>query len=191
MNRIVEADKKVLDKATQMSRITRKSYRPRVSDRTMVDTPYNRQGLHCFQDRVASSSPENRTTKMENKINQVVRGTPEPSVSRGRSGGWKSRNFSQLPVAGKIFLLTFPFIGEAVNYSFDFAGDLTCIGSTPFQKPLEEPPAQPLIPQHASWALSAFREDYFPNLITIVCSIPCVSSLHQLSITARNSSSVP
>jgi hypothetical protein len=34
---IVEADKKVLDKLTQMSRITRNSYRPRASDRTMVD----------------------------------------------------------------------------------------------------------------------------------------------------------
>ena len=97
-------------------RITRKSYRPRVSDRTMVDTSYNRQGLHRFQDRVASSPPENRTTnKMENKINQAVRGTPEPSVSRGRSGGWKSRNFSQLPVGGEIFLLTFPFIEQAVT----------------------------------------------------------------------------
>ena len=30
------ADKKVLDKLTQMSRITRNSYRPRASDRTMV-----------------------------------------------------------------------------------------------------------------------------------------------------------
>src|SRR5215469_1892651 len=50
-------------------RITRKSYRPRVSDRTIVDTPYNRQGLRSFQDRVASSSSEKRATKME-KQNQ-------------------------------------------------------------------------------------------------------------------------
>ena len=80
----------------------------------MVDTPYNRQGLHSFQDRVASSPPENRTTKMENKINQAVRGTPQPSVSRARRG-WKSRNFSQLPVEGEIFFLTFPFIEQAIT----------------------------------------------------------------------------
>jgi hypothetical protein len=79
----------------------------------MVDTPYNRQGLHSFQGRMALSPPENRITKMENKINQAVRGTPEPSVSHGRRG-WKSRNFSQLPVEAEIFLLTFPFIEQAI-----------------------------------------------------------------------------
>jgi hypothetical protein len=28
--------------------------------------------------------------------------------------GWKSRNFSQLPVEGEIFFLTFPFIDQAI-----------------------------------------------------------------------------
>jgi len=70
-------------------------------------------GLAQFQDRVALSPPENRATKMENKINQAVRGTQEPSVFR-RRWGWKSSNFSQLPVEGEIFSLTFPFIEQAI-----------------------------------------------------------------------------
>jgi hypothetical protein len=49
---------------------------------------------------------------MENKINQALRGTAEPSVFR-RGGGWKSSNFSQLPVEGQIFSLTFPLIEQA------------------------------------------------------------------------------
>jgi hypothetical protein len=50
---------------------------------------------------------------MENKINQAVRGTSEPSVFRG-CRGWKSSNFSPLPVEGEIFCLTFPFIEQAI-----------------------------------------------------------------------------
>ena len=49
---------------------------------------------------------------MGNKINQAVRGTPEPSVFHGRRG-WKSSNSSPLPAEGEIFSLTFPFIEQA------------------------------------------------------------------------------
>jgi hypothetical protein len=129
--------KKTLDKIIQMSRITRKSYRPRVSDRTMVDTPYNPLGLAQFQDRVAMSPSENRVTKMENKINKAVRGAQEPSVFRGR-WGWKSSNFSQLPVEGKIFSLTFPFIEQRQR-------------SKPRPHHLRAPPGAPLTPYGSSF----------------------------------------
>jgi hypothetical protein len=78
----------------------------------MVDTPYNRR-LVQFHDREASSLPEERATKMENKIIQAVRGTSERSVFHVPRG-WKSSNCSPLPVEGEIFFLTFPFIDQAI-----------------------------------------------------------------------------
>jgi hypothetical protein len=95
------------------SRTTRKSTRPRASDRSMVDTPYNHR-LAQFHERVASSPPEERPAKMENNINQTVRGTPGPSVFHARRG-WKSSNLSPLPVEGGIFSLTFPLIDQALT----------------------------------------------------------------------------
>jgi len=61
---------------------------------------------------------------MENKINQAVRGTQEPSVFR-RRWGWKSSNFSQLPVEGEIFSLTFPFIEQAFSQLCAFSSPVS------------------------------------------------------------------
>jgi hypothetical protein len=64
---------------------------------------------------------------MENKINQAVRGTQEPSVFRGRRG-CKSSNFSRLPVEGEIFSLTFPFIEHAivlVTFDYELSRDVS------------------------------------------------------------------
>jgi hypothetical protein len=50
---------------------------------------------------------------MENKINQAVRGTPEPCVLHRRKGLEVKQLFSPLPVEGEVFFLTFPFIEQA------------------------------------------------------------------------------
>jgi len=69
-------------------------------------------GLPSFTTDWRRSRPEDRATKMENKINQAVRGTPAPSVFHARRG-WKSSNLSPLPVEGGMFSLTFPLIDQA------------------------------------------------------------------------------
>jgi hypothetical protein len=97
-----------------------------------TDAPYNRR-LAQFQDRVASSRPEDRATKMENKINQAVRGTPEPCVLHRRKGLEVKQLFSPLPVEGEVFFLTFPFIEQAItrfdpaNRDFDRNRELSLV----------------------------------------------------------------
>ena len=85
-----------------------------------TDTPYNRPGLHSFQDRVASSPPENGTNKMENKINQAVRGTPEPSVSRSRSGGLEAKKLFPTSGRGRNISLDIPLYRTGVRTSLRF-----------------------------------------------------------------------
>ena len=87
------------------SRITRKSYRPRASDRTMVDTLQPRC-LSCFRIR---------KRRHENRMNPDKTKTPKPSQ---QGMGWKAqRTLPLLPVAGEIFLLTFPSYRTAFGAS--------------------------------------------------------------------------
>src|SRR5215475_12743821 len=79
-------------------RTTRKSYRPRVSDRTMVGTSPPR----CLP------APETDERRHHNRMNPPRTRTPRASQ---HEMGWKApRTFPLLPVAGEFFLLTFPFI---------------------------------------------------------------------------------
>src|ERR1700751_4024697 len=99
----------------------------------MVDTPYNRR-LVQFHDREASSLPEQRATKMENKIIQAVRGTSERSVFHVPRG-WKSSNCSPLPVEGEVFSLTFPFIDQAMSLRTLSMSDMGFYRQSPFAAP--------------------------------------------------------
>src|SRR5215475_2373560 len=79
-------------------RITTKSYRPRASDRTMVDTiqPYS-----------LSSFRTDKKRRHDHTMNRPRSKNPRASQ---HYLGWKApRIFSLLPVAGEVFLLTFPF----------------------------------------------------------------------------------
>jgi len=79
-------------------RITRKSYRPRASDRTMVDT-FQPRSLSCFR---------TRERRHDNEMNLEKEKVPRDSQ---HDMGWKAqRRFSLLPVAGDLFSLTLPFI---------------------------------------------------------------------------------
>src|SRR5215472_9696807 len=95
-------------------RITRKSYRPRVSDRTMVDTPYNRQGLHSFKIEWRCRHQNTRASEMEKENQRRWSGAAQNQASVIARRGWKSSNCSSLPVGGEIFSLTFPFIEQAI-----------------------------------------------------------------------------
>src|SRR5580704_5996554 len=79
-------------------RITRKSYRPRASDRTMV-------GIFCNR---TACRIRNRRRRHDRNMNRRNKRTPRPSQ---HYMGWRDRQKSLLlPVAGEIFLLTLPFI---------------------------------------------------------------------------------
>src|SRR5258707_9276071 len=82
-------------------RITRKSYRPRASDRTMVDRIRPRS-LSCFRIRMR---------RHDNEMNLQTDKRPGGSQ---HDMGWRVRRTSSLlPVAGEVFLLTLPFIERA------------------------------------------------------------------------------
>ena len=89
----------MLDKLTQMSRTTRKSTRPRASDRSLVAIPHNHTACQ-FQDPIGIV-----TTKLKMELrwkNARPDAGPEdkkakPSASYSRQG-WKSRKLSLLPV---------------------------------------------------------------------------------------------
>src|SRR5215469_7172717 len=85
-------------------RTTQESSRPRASDRSVVDTPYNRR-LAQSHARVTSSRLEAGATKMENNINQRLLGAHQKPASFMLVRGWKSSNSSPLPVEGEIFFL--------------------------------------------------------------------------------------
>jgi len=59
------------------------------------------------------------------KSTKLVEDTSEPSVLLAPRG-WKSRNFSPLPVEGELFSLTFPFyrtgVITSVRFFFAFFG---------------------------------------------------------------------
>src|SRR6266481_5877224 len=82
-------------------RITRKSYRPRASDRTMVDTIRPRS-LSCFRIRMR---------RHDNEMNLQTDKRPGGSQ---HEMGWRARRTSSLlPVGREVFLLTLPFIERA------------------------------------------------------------------------------
>ena len=88
-------------------RITRKSYRPRASDRTMVDRIRPRS-LSCFRIRMR---------RHDNEMNLQTDKRPGGSQ---HDLGWRARRTSSLlPVAGEVFLLTLPFIERACVCQFN------------------------------------------------------------------------
>src|SRR6516165_5483812 len=74
------------------------SYRPRASDRTMVDT-FQPRSLSCFR---------HRKRRHDNEMN--LEKEKGPRVSQHHMGWNVQRTFPLLPVAGEMFLLTFPLI---------------------------------------------------------------------------------
>src|ERR1700681_3735275 len=80
-------------------RTTRKSYRPRVSDRTMVDT-YNRPA--CLRQKVGDSS--RHKMNLRNVENSELL-TPLLRLD--------DKKTSLLPVGSEVFFLTSPFIERA------------------------------------------------------------------------------
>src|ERR1700735_576116 len=79
-------------------RITRKSYRPRASDRTMV-------GIFCNR---TACRLRNHWRRHDRNMTRRKKRTPRASQ---HYMGWRDRQKSLLlPVAGEIFLLTLPFI---------------------------------------------------------------------------------
>src|SRR5215831_1072129 len=111
-------------------RTTQESSRPRASDRSVVDTPYNRR-LAQSHARVASSRLEAGAIKMENNINQRLLGAHQKPASFMLVQGWKSSNGSPLPVEGEIFFLTFPFIDQALSQSCAFCSPFARSASPP------------------------------------------------------------
>src|SRR6516162_6695439 len=81
-------------------RTTRKSYRPRASDRTMVGHFCNRTACRI----------RNRRRRHGSNMNLQKKSTPRTSQ---HYVGWRAGQKSLLlPVAGEVFLLTLPFIDK-------------------------------------------------------------------------------
>src|ERR1700746_2267700 len=79
-------------------RTTRKSYRPRASDRTMVGNFCNRTACRI----------RNRRRRRDN--NMTLRKKKTPRASQHYMGWRAGQKSLLLPVAGEFFLLTLPFI---------------------------------------------------------------------------------
>ena len=93
-------------------RTTRKSNRPRASDRSMVDT-VQPQGLLSFRNRSAASPLKKMQLLRWNNADPIPRARHQTSVFYGERG-WMSRKFPRLPVEGEVFSLTSPFIDQAI-----------------------------------------------------------------------------
>src|SRR5258708_2724669 len=87
-------------------RITRKSYRPRASDRTMVDNVQPRS-LSCFRIR---------KRRHENRMDLGRANTPEPLNMTW--AGERSEHFCSFQSPQIFFLLTLPFIERAYRRSW-------------------------------------------------------------------------
>ena len=123
MNRIVEADKKVLDKATQMSRMTQESCRPRVSDRTMVGNSATR--LACEFQRTEGAVMSANMKRQGGKSIQgpLLRGLAGRSATGQNDqaaaeemwllglGAGCRKNIPAVPAGRSVFHLTSPLIG--------------------------------------------------------------------------------
>src|ERR1700687_4202555 len=99
-------------------RITRKSYRPRASDRTMVDNVQPRS-LSCFRIR---------KRRHENRMDLRRANNPEPLTMTW--AGERSEHFCSFQSPGLSFLLTLPFIERAYRTSsqglvLNMSGNLT------------------------------------------------------------------
>jgi hypothetical protein len=79
----------------------------------MVDTPYNRYGLHSFKIEWRCRHQNTRASEMEKENQRRWSGADQNQASVIARRGWKSSNGSSLPVEGEIFSLTFPFIEQA------------------------------------------------------------------------------
>src|ERR1700681_3465183 len=97
------------------SRTTRKSNRPRASDRTMVNTPIQPQRLPVSETRSASSLLKKMHLLRWNNMSTQVRGAQHQTRVFYGEGGWKPRKCFPAPVEGEIFSLTFPFIEQAIT----------------------------------------------------------------------------
>src|SRR5712692_4667075 len=93
-------------------RITRKSYRPRASDRTMVDNVQPRS-LSCFRIRKRHH---------ENRMDLRRANNPEPLTMTW--AGERSEHFCSFQSPGLSFLLTLPFIERAYRTSTVLAGKM-------------------------------------------------------------------
>ena len=140
-------------------RITRKSYRPRASDRTMVDNVQPRS-LSCF--RIRERRHENRMDLRTTKI---------PRASQHEMG-WKApRTFPLLPVVGEFFLLTFPFIERACVDRTDQLPDSQLRSSSKRRSRRSECKLRPLVsgafrPTAQRLRPAAQSRVPFPNTIT-------------------------
>src|SRR5258708_26526067 len=114
-------------------RTTRKSYRPRVSDRTMVDTLRPR----CL------FAPETEGRRHANGMNLRNR---ENRGSSLQHTGWISGRISPFPpVEGEVFFLTSPFIERAC---FESSGKLPTTGATSSLRKLVAQPEIRLEPKN-------------------------------------------
>src|ERR1017187_811237 len=97
-------------------RITRKSIRPRASDRSMVDT-VQPQGLLSFRNRSARSLPVKMQLLRWNNANPKGKAPDERLLCER---GWMSRKSLRLPVEEEVFFLTSPFIEQAITLIEDW-----------------------------------------------------------------------
>src|SRR6476620_11267119 len=112
-------------------RTTRKSYRLRASDRTMVGTFCNRTACRI----------RNRRRRHDSNMNLRKKRTPRASQ---HYVGWRARQKSLLlPVAGEVFLLTLPFIERPYRKS--------ALGATRYEPRLVQSPVR--LPHLSSTAL--------------------------------------
>src|SRR5271154_65846 len=85
-------------------RITRKSYRPRASDRTMVDT-FQPRSLSCFRIR---------KRRHDNRMDLQRANTPEPlNITWAGERSEQPRSFQSPEI---FFLLTLPFIEQPRSF---------------------------------------------------------------------------
>src|SRR5215471_17388688 len=92
-------------------RITRKSIRPRVSDRSMVDTVQPHGLPRCRTEWRRRDQLKMHPAEMDD----TKRGQSTLSASYKVRGGWMSRKSPRLPVEGEVFFLTSPFIDQALS----------------------------------------------------------------------------
>ena len=123
MNCIVEADKKVLDKPTQMSRMTQESCRPRVSDRTMVGNSATRLACEFQRTEGAVMSANMKRQGGRSIQGPLLRGLAGRSATGQNDqaaaeemwllglGAGCRKNIPAVPAGRSVFHLTSPLIG--------------------------------------------------------------------------------
>src|ERR1700704_3334139 len=135
------------------SRTTRKSNRPRASDRTMVDTPIQPQRLPVSETRSASSLLKKMHLLRWNNMSTQVRGAQHQTRVFYGEGGWKPRKCFPAPVEGEMFSLTFPFIEQAMALTIPRRPLQIYFGG-----PQDSPRTDKLIEASIQWAKRMMRE---------------------------------